>query len=176
MKPMTASEEIVMPVSVVARELEWEEPSQLTNGCWVADAPFIGYSICHEDFRFHVICEGWNISGDDQDVALDCPTLEAAKAAAQAHYNDAIAKAVKPVSDGLLDSVADVLNAAWCLMDDTEVTPHDDDGVPSLHVSVANWQALSDAMSRVEAFKPEPEGWSSTALRCLRGTGKPAER
>jgi len=102
--------------AVKVKALEWKEPSQLTNGCWVADAPFIGYSICHEDCRFHVICEGWNISGDDQDVGLDCPTLEAAQTAAQAHYEKVIREALEPcASDSAVSEPApdDMVMVPW---------------------------------------------------------------
>jgi len=164
---------LIQQPAVKVKALEWKEPSQLTNGCWVADTPFTGYSICHEDCRFHVICEGWNISGDDQDVALDCPTLKAAKAAAQAHYDKAIREALEPIPDGWgvfpLEPTEAMLEASW--RDTQEVSASErmaaelgDARAAHRHKMRRRYRAMlsaapvPDGMVMIEALRPRSGG------------------
>jgi hypothetical protein len=89
----------LMPASVVARELEWV--SEYTY-IWQASQTKHTYTITEYagmDNRF--MLEGV------APLKVGFGTLETAKAAAQAHYNDAISKAVKPGPDvsGLVDAL-----------------------------------------------------------------------
>lgn len=94
----------LMPVGGVARELEWKQ-SNISD--WEADTPFGSYLVHYDHSAEH----WWWIANCNDDGGEGIYHLEAAKAAAQAHYNDAVAKAVKPGPDvsglvGALEKIA----------------------------------------------------------------------
>ena len=105
--------------NVVARELEWE---QLRPGYWKAVSPLSALGFPSEwSIKLYVGETKYYLHGPGYFVGPTCyfDTPEAAKAAAQAHYNDAISKAVKPdpVPDGMVmvpEEITDEMVFAWC--------------------------------------------------------------
>jgi len=105
--PLTDRILALMPAApVVARELEWKGEDWFRGSfrrqLYTADCGLASYSIRNSE-------DCWSAEERERRKTLPWylitpgarpdthhPTLEAAKAAAQAHYNDAIAKAVKP--------------------------------------------------------------------------------
>ena len=115
--PLTDRILALMPAApVVAKELEWRE---IVPPAWlekkrpnrprdhIAHTPFGNYHVCYDKQDadwFFTAPSGKQFDGFE--------TSEATKAAAQAHYNDAIAKAVKPGPDvsGLVEALEALTN------------------------------------------------------------------
>lgn len=102
----------LMPVSVVARELEW---GKVRNHGPIKTSGDKGGSEVTAKGLFNTLYGVASTDGDKSFMAFKNMTvlegryesIEAAKAAAQAHYNDAVAKAVKPGPDvsGLVEAL-----------------------------------------------------------------------
>jgi len=76
----------------LAGEMDAPEHKQIFNGSTTLGCSYI--------VTYSKSSSEWLVRSLDGQIIFDAPTLDAAKAAAQAHYNDAISKAVKPVPDG----------------------------------------------------------------------------
>ena len=99
------------PQAVRVKPLVWVQNSRHKNSLWTGELAFETYYAIEPCGKVFRLMRGVFISEDGEDMPLE-PTMETAKAAAQADYDARIMAAIEPAPDPRDEVIAQLVGAA----------------------------------------------------------------